>query len=175
VEALADLLNGATRVTLLCGGGTAGAHDEVVKLAGLLKAPVVHALRGKEHIEYDNPYSVGMTGLIGFSSGYYAMGACDVLLMLGTDFPIASSTRRARKSPRWTCAPKCWAAAPIWTLACWAKWPTLEALLPLIADKAGTRICKPALPITARRARGWTSWPPASPAGGSTRSIWCAC
>ena len=87
VEALADLLNGASRITLLCGGGTAGAHDEVVELAGLLKAPVVHALRGKEHIEYDNPYSVGMTGLIGFSSGYYAMGACDVLLMLGTDFP----------------------------------------------------------------------------------------
>jgi pyruvate dehydrogenase (quinone) len=58
----------------LCGGGTAGAHDEVVELAALLKAPVVHALRGKEHIEWDNPYSVGMTGLIGFSSGYYAMG-----------------------------------------------------------------------------------------------------
>lgn len=87
VDALADLLNGAARVTLLCGGGTAGAHDQVVELARLLKAPVVHALRGKEHIEYDNPYSVGMTGLIGFSSGYYAMGSCDVLLMLGTDFP----------------------------------------------------------------------------------------
>src|SRR5262249_46788652 len=52
-----------------------------------LKAPMVHALRGKEHVEWDNPYDVGMTGLIGFSSGYYAMRDCDVLLMLGTDFP----------------------------------------------------------------------------------------
>ena len=87
VEALAQLLAGAERVTLLCGGGVAGAHDEVVALAERLKAPVVHALRGKDRIEWDNPYDVGMTGLIGFSSGYYAMGACDALLMLGTDFP----------------------------------------------------------------------------------------
>jgi pyruvate dehydrogenase (quinone) len=56
-------------------------------LADRLKAPIVHALRGKEHIEWDNPFDVGMTGLIGFPSGYYAMLDCDVLLMLGTDFP----------------------------------------------------------------------------------------
>jgi len=87
LDRLAALLNGAQRVTLLCGGGVEGAHDEVVSLAAALKAPIVHALRGKEHIEWDNPYDVGMTGLIGFSSGYYAMGACDALLMLGTDFP----------------------------------------------------------------------------------------
>jgi pyruvate dehydrogenase (quinone) len=84
---LADMLNGDARVTLFCGSGCAGAHDEVVALAERLKAPVVHALRGKEHVEWDNPYDVGMTGLIGFSSGYYAMRDCDLLLMLGTDFP----------------------------------------------------------------------------------------
>jgi pyruvate dehydrogenase (quinone) len=56
-------------------------------LAERLKAPIVHALKGKEHVEWENPYDVGMTGLIGFSSGYYAMCDCDVLLMLGTDFP----------------------------------------------------------------------------------------
>jgi len=87
VTRLADLLNGASRVTLLCGSGCAGAHDEVVRLAATLRAPVVHAMRGKEHVEWDNPYDVGMTGLIGFSSGYYAMRECDALLMLGTDFP----------------------------------------------------------------------------------------
>lgn len=87
IEALADLLNDSNRVTLFCGAGCAGAHDEVVALAARLKAPVVHSLRGKEHVEWDNPYDVGMTGLIGFSSGYEAMGACDTLLMLGTDFP----------------------------------------------------------------------------------------
>jgi len=87
LQALAAMLNGAQRVTMLCGSGCAGAHDEIVALADALKAPIVHALRGKEWVEYDNPYDVGMTGLIGFSSGYHAMMNCDALLMLGTDFP----------------------------------------------------------------------------------------
>ena len=84
---LAALLNASERVTMLCGAGCAGQHDRVVQLAGVLKAPVVHAFRGKEHIEYDNPFDVGMTGLIGFASGYHAMKNCETLLMLGTDFP----------------------------------------------------------------------------------------
>ena len=87
IHTLADLLNRTRRVTILGGAGCAGAHDELVELAGKLQAPVVHAMRGKEFIEYDNPFDVGMTGLLGFSSGYYAMMNCDVLLMLGTDFP----------------------------------------------------------------------------------------
>ncbi|CAH0319653.1 Pyruvate dehydrogenase [ubiquinone] [Rahnella aquatilis] len=87
LEKLAELLNGATNITMMCGSGCAGAHDEVIKLAETLKAPVVHALRGKEHIEWDNPYSVGMTGLIGFSSGYHAMLNADTLILLGTQFP----------------------------------------------------------------------------------------
>jgi len=87
LDRLAELLNDSDCVTLLCGAGCAGAHAELLKLAETLKAPMVHALRGKEHVEYDNPYDVGMTGLIGFSSGYYAMLGCDVLVMLGTDFP----------------------------------------------------------------------------------------
>jgi len=84
---LAEALNGAKNITLMCGSGCANAHDEVVKLAAALKAPVVHALRGKEYIEWDNPYSVGMTGLIGFSSGYHAMLNADTLVLLGTQFP----------------------------------------------------------------------------------------
>jgi pyruvate dehydrogenase (quinone) len=87
LERLAQLLNDEERVTILCGSGCQGAHDELLALGERLKAPMVHALRGKEHVEWDNPYDVGMTGLIGFSSGYYAMLDCDVLLMLGTDFP----------------------------------------------------------------------------------------
>ncbi len=87
LDRTAELLNGANKVTILAGSGCAGAHDAVVALAEALQAPVVHALRGKEHVEWDNPYSVGMTGLIGFSSGYHAMLACDALVMLGTDFP----------------------------------------------------------------------------------------
>jgi pyruvate dehydrogenase (quinone) len=87
LERLAALLNGEGRVTILCGSGCAGAHNELLALGERLKAPMVHAMRGKEHVEWDNPYDVGMTGLIGFSSGYFAMLDCDVLLMLGTDFP----------------------------------------------------------------------------------------
>lgn len=87
VTALAGLLDGAQRVTLFCGRGCAGAHPQLMQLAQTLKAPIVHALGGKEHVEYDNPYDVGMTGFIGFASGYEAMHECDLLLMLGTDFP----------------------------------------------------------------------------------------
>jgi pyruvate dehydrogenase (quinone) len=87
LDKLAKLLNDDGRITLLCGAGCAGAHDELIATAERLRAPTVHAMRGKEHVEWDNPYDVGMTGLIGFSSGYYAMLDCDVLLMLGTDFP----------------------------------------------------------------------------------------
>jgi pyruvate dehydrogenase (quinone) len=87
LAAAARVLNNASRVTILAGAGCAGAHDQLIALAGALKAPVVHAFRGKEFVEHDNPYDVGMTGLIGFSSGYRAMEHCDALVMLGTDFP----------------------------------------------------------------------------------------
>jgi pyruvate dehydrogenase (quinone) len=87
VRAAVDILNGARKVTILGGAGCEGAHAELIALAEKLKARIVHALRGKEFIEYDNPYDVGMTGLLGFSSGYHAMMNCDALLMLGTDFP----------------------------------------------------------------------------------------
>ena len=87
LEALAEMLNGASKVTLLCGRGCRDAHGALLQLAEVLKSPIVHALGGKEFVEYDNPYDVGMTGLIGFSSGYHAMENCEALLMLGTDFP----------------------------------------------------------------------------------------
>ena len=87
IVALAKVLNGSKRITILGGAGCAGAHTELIELAGKLNAPIVHAMRGKEFIEYDNPFDVGMTGLLGFSSGYHAMMNCDLLLMIGTDFP----------------------------------------------------------------------------------------
>jgi pyruvate dehydrogenase (quinone) len=87
ISQLATLLNGSERVTLFCGAGCAGAHAEVVELARKLQAPIVHTLRGKEYMEYDNPFDVGMTGLVGFASGYKAMKSCETLLILGADFP----------------------------------------------------------------------------------------
>ena len=87
ITLLADILNRSKKITILAGAGCAGAHAELIALAGKLNAPIVHAMRGKEFVEYDNPFDVGMTGLLGFSSGYAAMMNCDLLLMIGTDFP----------------------------------------------------------------------------------------
>jgi pyruvate dehydrogenase (quinone) len=87
LERAAAMINGAAKVTILGGAGCAGSHAEMLQVAEKLKAPIVHALRGKEFIAYDNPYDIGMTGLLGFTSGYYGMEHCDLLLMLGTDFP----------------------------------------------------------------------------------------
>src|SRR5467141_1364037 len=87
IATLAKVLNKSKKITILGGAGCAGAHEELIELAGKLNAPIVHAMRGKEFIEYDNPFDVGMTGLLGFSSGYFAMMNCNTLLMIGTDFP----------------------------------------------------------------------------------------
>jgi pyruvate dehydrogenase (quinone) len=97
LDELAEMLNASKRTTLLCGIGCAGAHDQVVKLSDILKAPVVHSLRGKEHLEFNNPNNVGMTGLIGHASGYLAIETCEILLMLGTDFPYDNFYPRKAK------------------------------------------------------------------------------
>ena len=135
LAAAADILNGAKKVTILAGAGVAGAHDEVIALAERLQAPIVHALRGKEHIEWENPFDVGMTGLLGFASGYRAMEKCDALLMIGTDFPyrqffpakaqIVQVDIRGEQLGRRT---------PIDLGLVGGAGPTASALLPLIAS-----------------------------------------
>ncbi|MFF0561429.1 pyruvate dehydrogenase [Streptomyces sp. NPDC020472] len=87
IDALVRMIDSADRVTLFCGSGTAGAHPEVMQFAERIKAPVGHALRGKEWIQYDNPYDVGMSGLLGYGAAYEATHECDLLILLGTDFP----------------------------------------------------------------------------------------
>jgi pyruvate dehydrogenase (quinone) len=84
---LAELLNKARKVAIFCGSGCAGAHGEVLALAEKIAAPVGYSFRGKEWVEHNNPNAVGMTGLLGWGSAYHAMHGCDVLLLLGTDFP----------------------------------------------------------------------------------------
>ncbi|RDJ23153.1 ubiquinone-dependent pyruvate dehydrogenase [Bosea caraganae] len=138
LEKLAALLNGDARVTLLCGSGCEGAHDALLALGERLKAPMVHAMRGKEHVAWDNPYDVGMTGLIGFSSGYYAMMDCDVLLMLGTDFPYrqfypkGSSTKVAQVDIR---PEQIGRRTPVDLGLVGDIRSTIEALLPHLKDK----------------------------------------
>ncbi|MFB6901696.1 pyruvate dehydrogenase [Streptomyces hydrogenans] len=87
IDALVRMIDAADRVTLFCGSGTAGAHPEVMQFAERLKAPIGHALRGKEWIQYDNPFDVGMSGLLGYGAAYEATHECDLLILLGTDFP----------------------------------------------------------------------------------------
>jgi pyruvate dehydrogenase (quinone) len=140
LKAAADLLNSARKVTILGGAGTEGAHEQLLAIAYRLKAPVVHALRGKEFIEYDNPYDVGMTGLLGFSSGYRAMENCDVLLMLGTDFPyqqfypskakIIQVDIRGEQLGRRT---------PVDLGLVGSVRDTVDALLPLLEDRTDTK------------------------------------
>jgi pyruvate dehydrogenase (quinone) len=139
LDLLASMLDSGKSVTLLCGAGCAGAHDEVVALAGRLKAPVVHALRGKEFVEYDNPYDVGMTGLIGFASGYLAMKNCDTLVMLGTDFPYRQFyPEHARIAQIDLRAEALGNRCPLWLGLVGDVKTTLKALLPKLTEHKDT-------------------------------------
>jgi pyruvate dehydrogenase (quinone) len=86
LDAIAAILNKGKTITVYAGAGCEGAHDEVVATAARLKAPLAHTSRGKDFVEWDNPYNVGMTGMIGGSAGYHAILNCDVLLLLGANF-----------------------------------------------------------------------------------------
>jgi pyruvate dehydrogenase (quinone) len=139
LAAAAAMLNAAARVTILAGAGCADAHDQLLNLAGALQAPVVHAFRGKDFVEYDNRFDVGMTGLIGFSSGYRAMEHCDALLMLGTDFPyrpfypegvpVIQVDMRGEQIGR---------RVPVDVPLVGTVKDTIDALLPLITAKTGS-------------------------------------
>src|SRR5580658_1162250 len=142
LEELARFLNLAERVTLLCGSGSgcAGAHAELMQFAEAVKEPIVHALGGKDHVEWENHYDVGMTGLVGFSSGYYAMESCDALLMLGTDFPYRqfypSNARIAQIDIRPEAIGR---RAPVELGLVGQIAPTLRALMPRIKVKSDRR------------------------------------
>jgi pyruvate dehydrogenase (quinone) len=136
IAALTRMIDDAERVTLFCGSGTAGAHDEVMRLAERLKSPVAHALRGKEWIQYDNPFDVGMSGLLGYGAAYEAMHEADLLVMLGTDFPytkfLPSDVRVAQVDVR----PEHLGRRCRLDLAVWGDArETLRALLPLVREK----------------------------------------
>ena len=140
LQHLASLLNQGSRITLFCGAGCAGAHQEVVELAKRLKAPIVHAFRGKEHIEYENPYDVGMTGLVGFASGYAAMKHCDTLLLLGTDFPYRAFYPDNARIAQIDVRPEALGnRCPLDLGLLGDVKETLSALLPEIAEKTDSR------------------------------------
>jgi len=134
---LANLLNRARTVTLFCGTGCAGAQREVAALAERLKAPVGYSFRGKEWMEHDNPYAVGMTGLLGWGAAYDAMHACDVLLLLGTDFPYESFMPTSRRIAQIDVRPeRLGRRSRLDVGLCGDVGDTITALLPLLEDKS---------------------------------------
>jgi len=169
LDRLAALLNGAKRVTVLCGSGCQGAHAELLKLGDRLKAAMVHALRGEEHVEWENPYDVGMTGLIGFSYGYDAMRDCEVLLILGSDFPYrqfypdGGGVRIAQVDLR---AANIGRRVPVDLGLVGDVGATIAALLPLLEVKRDGTASVGRSGTTQRHARSSSISPPAHPESG---------
>jgi pyruvate dehydrogenase (quinone) len=139
VQALADALNAARTVTLFCGAGCAGAHDEVVELAGRVLAPVGHALGGKEWIQYDNPYDVGMNGLLGYGAAHKATHEADLLLLLGTDFPYTNFLPQRRTAQVDADAGHLGRRSPLEVAVHGDAGETIRALLPLLEQKTDRR------------------------------------
>jgi len=146
LRSLATDLNKGHRVTLFCGAGCIGAHDEVIALARKLQAPIVHTLRGKEYMEYDNPFDVGMTGLLGFASGYWAMKDCDTLLLLGTDFPYRQFYPENARILQVDLRPEALGnRSPVDVGVIGTVKDTIEALLPMIEEKSDSSHLQAAL------------------------------
>ena len=136
VEALADALNRAGTVTLFCGAGVQDAHHEVMELAAAVKAPVGHSLRGKEWVQYDNPYDVGMSGLLGYGAAYEAMQEADLLVLLGTDFPYDAFLPQAHTVQVDHDATRLGRRTPLDLAVHGDVKATLDAVLPLLSEKS---------------------------------------
>ncbi|MYV98421.1 pyruvate dehydrogenase [Streptomyces sp. SID3343] len=137
---LTRMIDEAERVTLFCGAGTAGAHEEVMAFAKRINSPVGHALRGKEHIQYDNPFDVGMSGLLGYGAAYEAMHEADLLILLGTDFPYNAFLPQEVATVQVDVRPAHLGRRTKLDLAVWGDVrETLRALTPMVRAKEDRR------------------------------------
>jgi pyruvate dehydrogenase (quinone) len=136
VQALAERLNAAETVTLFCGAGVRGAHAEVMALAGKVHSPIGHTLRGKEWIQYDNPYDVGMSGLLGYGACYDASHEADLLVLLGTDFPYNDFLPGKRTVQVDRDASRLGRRTPLELAVHGDVGATVRAVLPLVEQKA---------------------------------------
>ncbi|MEV4615182.1 pyruvate dehydrogenase [Kitasatospora sp. NPDC049258] len=135
VRALAEALNRAATVAVFAGAGTRGAHEEVMKLAATVHAPIGHSLRGKEWIQYDNPYDVGMSGLLGYGACHEALQEAELVLLLGTDFPYDSFLPQARTVQVDHDATRLGRRTPLELAVHGDVAATLRAVLPLLEQK----------------------------------------
>ncbi len=134
---LAERLNTARTVTLFCGAGVRNAHDEVIALAGKLHSPIGHSLRGKEWVQYANPYDVGMSGLLGYGACYDASHQADLLVLLGTDFPYDSFLPKQHTIQVDHDATRLGRRTPLDLAVHGDVGATLRAVLPLVKQKSG--------------------------------------
>ncbi|MEV7684720.1 pyruvate dehydrogenase [Streptomyces bungoensis] len=140
LDRLVEMIDAARRVTLFCGAGTAGAHAEVMEFAGRIKSPVGHALRGKEWIQYDNPFDVGMSGLLGYGAAYEATHECDLLILLGTDFPYNAFLPDDVQIAQIDVRPEVLGRRSRLDLAVWGDVrETLRCLVPRVTEKTDRR------------------------------------
>ncbi|MDP9040432.1 MAG: thiamine pyrophosphate-binding protein [Bacteroidota bacterium] len=143
LQRLADILNQHANISIFCGIGAKDAHDEVIVLASLLKAPVSYSFRGKMGMQYNNPYEVGMTGLLGLPSAYHSMQEADVVLLLGTDFPYTPFMPTKNKIIQIDEKPeKLGRRAKLEMGLCGKITDTLQALAPFITNKEDDRFLR---------------------------------
>ena len=134
---LAELLNSHKKVTIFCGLGAAEAHSEIIQLAEKLKAPVAYSYKAKMAIQYDNPYEVGLTGLLGLPSAYHSMHECELLILLGTDFPYTPFMPTQNKIVQIDIKPEnLGRRAKLSMGLCGDVKDTLRALMPMITTEA---------------------------------------
>ena len=136
LQQLAALIAENHKITIFCGIGVAGAHDEVVELAATLKATVGFSYRGKMFIQHDNPYEVGMTGLLGLPSAYHSMHESDLVILLGTDFPYVNFMPTKNKIVQIDTKPERLGRRAKLTMGlCGDIKHTLKTLMPLLTPK----------------------------------------
>jgi len=136
---LAELLNSHKRIAVFCGIGASEAHKEVIQLAEKLKAPIAYSYRAKMAIQHDNPYEVGLTGLLGVASAYHAMHDCELLVLLGTDFPYTPFMPVKNKIVQIDIRPESLGRRAKLDLGlCGDVKDTLQALLPLLKTEEDT-------------------------------------
>lgn len=139
VEQLANEINEADKVAIFVGAGVEGAHDEVIELAARIKAPIGHSLRAKDLIQYDNPYDIGMTGLLGYGAAAEGIEDADLLILLGTDFPYDQFLPDTRTAQVDRAAERIGRRTEVAVPVHGDVLPTLRALLPLVAAKKSDR------------------------------------
>jgi pyruvate dehydrogenase (quinone) len=139
VQELANAINDAGKVAIFAGAGVEGAHDELIALAELINAPIGHSLRGKDFVQYNNPFDIGMTGLLGYGAAAEGIEDADLLIMLGTDFPYDQFLPETRTAQVDRAAHKLGRRTDVDVAVHGDVLPTLAALMPLLKPKKSRR------------------------------------